>query len=385
MLGIYYKPRKELKFNANAQNLMSDTRTSALNSQSKAAIALLESLIACRSFSKEEQGTADLIAQHLQSAGVEVHRHGHNVWATSKNPDPSKPNLLLNSHHDTVKPHAQWTSDPFQPLWEEDRLIGLGANDAGASLVCLIQSFLAFYDAKELAFNLVLAASAEEEISGPNGIESLLKQADFPRIDCAIVGEPTQMQVAQAEKGLLVIDALVKGKAGHAAREEGINAIALAMEDIQFLHQQPFERVSPLLGPMKCSVTIIQAGSQHNVVPDECRYTIDCRVNDCYRLEEVMAFLQDKLHAELIPRSLRLPSSHIEDTHALIQTAKALALPCFGSPTLSDQALMPFPSIKMGPGHSGRSHTAGEYILASEIEAGLMGYQTFLTTLNTLI
>jgi acetylornithine deacetylase len=281
-----------------------------------------------------------------------------------------------------VKANASWTFDPFQATEQEGKLIGLGSNDAGASLVCLAATFISFFAKENLGFNLVMAATAEEEISGTGGIEALLNSSEFPHIDFAIVGEPTDCAMAIAEKGLMVVDAKVKGIAGHAARNEGVNAIYLALEDIQNIQNHSFAHVSELLGPVKTTVTVINAGKQHNVVPDVCDYVIDCRVNECYTLEEVLAELKTIVQAELTPRSIRLNSSKMEETHPLIQAAKAVGIPLFGSPTLSDQALLTIPSVKIGPGHSGRSHTADEYIFLDELKQGIQTYQNLLTTLS---
>lgn len=341
---------------------------------------LLAQLLACPSFSKEEQGTAAIIQDFLQAKNIPFHTVGNNVWATNKLFDAAKPSILLNSHHDTVKPNASWTHEPFAATVQDGKLIGLGSNDAGASLVCLITTFCSFFE-QELPFNLVLAATAEEEISGSGGIVSVLNSADFPAISWAVVGEPTDCQLAIAEKGLMVIDAEVKGVAGHAARNEGVNAIYLALEDINKIKSFEFPEVSPVLGPVKCTVTVIQAGKQHNVVPDACHYTIDCRVNECYSLEQVLTTLRGMVSAELTPRSIRLQSSKIPDGHPVLAAAATLGIPTFGSPTLSDQALMNFPSVKIGPGHSGRSHTADEFIYLEELKQGIQTYQHLLSQL----
>lgn len=341
---------------------------------------LLAQLIACPSFSREEQGTAAIIQDFLAARNIPFHTLGNNVWATNLHFDASKPSILLNSHHDTVKPNASWTHDPFVSTYLGDKMIGLGSNDAGASLVCLIMTFCSFY-AQDLPFNLVLAATAEEEISGTGGIESVLKSSEFPEIAWAIVGEPTDCQLAIAEKGLMVVDAEVKGIAGHAARNEGVNAIYLALEDINKIKSFEFPEISPVLGPVKCTVTVINAGKQHNVVPDLCHYTIDCRVNECYTLEQVLEILRGFVHAELTPRSIRLQSSKIPDGHPVLAAAAALGIKTFGSPTLSDQALMHFPSVKIGPGHSGRSHTADEFIYLAELKQGIQTYQHILSQL----
>ncbi len=341
---------------------------------------LLAQLIACPSFSREEQGTAAIIQDFLHDRNIPFHTLGNNVWAMNKQFDANKPSILLNSHHDTVKANSSWTFDPFVATYQDGKMYGLGSNDAGASLVCLIATFCSFYE-QNLPFNIVLAATAEEEISGTGGIESVLKSADFPQIDWAIVGEPTDCQLAIAEKGLMVIDAEVKGVAGHAARNEGVNAIYLALEDINNIKSFEFPEVSSVLGPVKCSVTVIQAGKQHNVVPDVCHYTIDCRVNECYSLEQVLDILKSLVQAELRPRSIRLQSSKIPDGHPVLGAAKALGISTFGSPTLSDQSLMHFPSVKIGPGHSGRSHTADEFIYLEELKQGIQTYQNLLSQL----
>ena len=344
------------------------------------AKSLLAQLLACPSLSREEQGTAAIIQDFLRSRNIPFHSLGNNVWATNQHFDASKPSILLNSHHDTVKPNASWSFEPYAATIQDGKMIGLGVNDAGASLVALITTFCSFYE-HTLPFNLVLAATAEEEISGTGGIESVLKSAEFPEISWAIVGEPTDCQMAIAEKGLMVIDAEVKGIAGHAARNEGVNAIYLALEDINKIKSFEFPEVSPVLGPVKCTVTVINAGKQHNVVPDLCHYTIDCRVNECYSLEQVLEILRDLVQAELTPRSIRLQSSKIPDGHPVLDAATALGITCFGSPTLSDQALMHFPSVKIGPGHSGRSHTADEFIYLEELKQGIQTYQNILSQL----
>ena len=343
---------------------------------------LLGQLIACPSLSREEDGTATIIEDFFNTKGIPTHRLHNNVWASNVLFDPNKPTILLNSHHDTVKANPSWAVDPFSALEIDGKLIGLGSNDAGASLVCLILTFCHFYEA-QLPFNLVIAATGEEENSGANGIESLLKSSEFPKISWAIIGEPTDCQLAIAEKGLMVIDAVSTGKSGHAAREEGINAIDLAIEDILKINAYKFPKNSTLLGPVKTSVTVINAGKQHNVIPEICEFSIDCRVNECYSLEEVFETLQQLVKAELKPRSLRLKPSKIESQHPIVQAAEKLGIPTFGSPTLSDQTLLHCPSVKIGPGHSGRSHTADEYILLDELKQGIQTYQTLLEQLNS--
>ncbi|GGZ30883.1 acetylornithine deacetylase [Echinicola pacifica] len=346
-----------------------------MNKLKEEALDLLKQLIETPSLSREEAATAQLIEDYLRQKGISVNRHQNNIWAKNKHFDPSLPSLLLNSHHDTVKPNNGYTKDPFQAIVEEGKLYGLGSNDAGGCLVSLIASFIHFYD-KPLPFNLILAATAEEEISGKNGIASLLPE--LPDLMLAIVGEPTLLDVAVAEKGLMVIDATVKGKAGHAAREEGINALYQALPDLNKIKEYQFKRVSEYLGKSKVSATIIQAGSQHNVVPDTCTYTLDVRVTDSYTLQEALAELETLLDATLQPRSMRLNSSALPQDHTFWSTIEALKLSCYGSPTLSDQALIPFPSVKIGPGDSARSHTPDEFIYVEEINQGIEKYVEIL-------
>ncbi len=333
------------------------------------AINLLRELITTPSFSKEEAKTADLIESCLQAFGCNTDRKKYNVWAHNRHFDADKPTLLLNSHHDTVKPNEGYTKDPFNPVIEHGQLFGLGSNDAGGPLVSLLAAFLWYHDRDDIPFNLIFAATAEEEISGRDGIELILPE--LGKIACAVVGEPTQMQMAIAEKGLMVLDAVVSGRSGHAAREEGENALYKALEDIAWIRGYHFDKVSDLLGPVKMSVTIINAGTQHNVVPDKCTYTVDVRVNECYTLEEVLEVIQANTAADLKPRSMRMRSSGIESGHPLIQAGLSLGRTCYGSPTTSDKALMPFPALKMGPGDSARSHTADEFIYLGEIESGI--------------
>ena len=338
-------------------------------------VQLLEDLIKIPSFSKEENQTADLIQKFLSEKGVETQRSGNNVWAFASEYNPILPTVWLNSHHDTVKPYSGYTNDPFTPIYSDGKLFGLGSNDAGGPLVSLIACFCHFIG-KPLPFNLLMIASAEEEISGQNGISSLI--SILPEAELAIVGEPTQMRLAVAEKGLLVIDAKIRGKAGHAAREEGINAIYLALEDLEEIRNFQFTKTSPFLGRTKVSCTVIKAGQQHNVVPDLCEYTLDVRVTDAYTLEQALEELKANLKAELQPRSLRLQSSHLPENHLMYRVAAALDLETFGSPTLSDQALIPWPSVKIGPGDSARSHSADEFIYLEEIKKGIQGYISIL-------
>jgi len=336
-------------------------------------IQLLQKLISIPSFSKQEQGTADAIVQHFTSRGIRVQRHKNNIWAVNKHYDSKKPTLLLNSHHDTVKPVKAYTKDPFFPQVEDDKLYGLGSNDAGGCLVSLIGCFLHFYEQTDLPYNIMIAATAEEEISGQDGIESVLPL--LGKIDCAIVGEPTKMEMAIAERGLLVIDCVSRGIAGHAAREEGDNAIYKALKDIAWISSYKFDKVSEVLGVVKMNVTVINTeNTAHNVVPAICNFVIDVRVNELYTFEEVLDILSANLQSELKPRSTRMRSSIIELTHPLVKAGLSLNRGYYGSPTTSDKALMPFPALKMGPGDSARSHTADEYIYLDEIEEGIALY-----------
>ena len=343
------------------------------------AITLLETLIAIPSFSREENGTADHIEAYLKGLGISTERLQNNVWAKNARYNEAKPTLLLNSHHDTVKATGDWKASPHEAITEGEKLTGLGSNDAGASLVSLMSVFVSHYN-KELPFNLIYAASAEEEISGKQGME-LLREHLSP-IALAIVGEPTQMELAVAEKGLMVVDCIYKGKAGHAARKEGINAIYKAMKDIHWIEHHQFPKVSEHLGEVNMAVTIINAGKQHNVVPAECHFTIDVRSTDQYSNEEVLKTLKDELSSEVNARSTRLNPSGIDKGHPICRVAQKLDLKTYGSPTLSDQALMPWPSVKIGPGNSARSHTANEYILHSEIDQGIEIYTNIIKELT---
>lgn len=336
------------------------------------AISLLTRLISIQSFSREEEATASEIADFLEAREIPFKRKKNNIWAFNKEFNPAKPTILLNSHHDTVKPNPSWTLNPYEPLEKDGKLYGLGSNDAGGCLVSLLATFVHFYPQTELDYNLVIVASAEEEISGKEGIEIVMPE--LPPISFAIVGEPTEMHLAVAEKGLLVVDCVAKGKSGHAAREEGENAIYIALEDIDWIRSYQFPKVSPTLGQVKMSVTIINAGSQHNVVPDRCGFTIDIRVTDQYELEEILEILGQHMKSELTPRSIRLRPSSIPMDHPIVAAGLALGRNTYGSPTTSDQALLSCPSLKMGPGHSQRSHTADEFIYLFEIELGIAQY-----------
>lgn len=337
------------------------------------AIDLLKKLIATPSFSKEEEKTALIIEEFLQSKNVPAERILNNVWARNKFFDESKPTLLLNSHHDTVKPNRGYIMNPFSAEEKEDKLFGLGSNDAGGALVSLIATFLYWYEKKDLKYNLILAATAEEEISGKNGVEILLPH--LGKIDCGIVGEPTLMQMAVAERGLLVIDCIARGRAGHAAREEGENAIYKAIKDIEWFRSYSFPKVSELLGPVKMSITSIETDNKaHNIVPSQCTFVADIRVNELYSFEEVLHTIEQNIQGKLQPRSTRLRSSSIELDNPLVVAGKNLGRTYYGSPTTSDKALMPFPTLKMGPGDSARSHIADEFIYLDEINEGIEFY-----------
>jgi len=343
------------------------------------SVELLKQLIAIPSFSKTEDNTCDAINDFFKARGIQPEVLGNNVWVVNRYYDKQKPTLLLNSHHDTVKPNADYSRNPFTPSIEDGKLFGLGSNDAGGPLVSLIAAFLHFESHKSLPFNVVMAATAEEEISGSGGIESIWN--DLPKIDFAIVGEPTGMNIAIAEKGLLVLDCISKGKAGHAAREEGDNAIYKAMKDIEWFRSFQFPKTSATLGDIKMSVTIIQAGHAHNQVPEECKFTVDCRVTDAYTLEEVIDIIKENVSCEVKPRSVRLRPSGIDPQHPLIKAGRQLKKEMYGSPTTSDQALIPVPSIKMGPGDSARSHSADEFIYLEEIKKGIVDYIQLIESL----
>lgn len=340
------------------------------------ALELLQQLISIPSFSREEDKTANLLMSFFSFHGMEAHRKGNNVWAANKHFDPSRPTILLNSHHDTVKPNPGYTRNPFSADVENDKLYGLGSNDAGGPLVSLIMTFFYFHNQQNLKYNLIIAATAEEEISGTNGVELIWN--DLPKIDFAIVGEPTLTDIAVAEKGLLVLDCVAKGKAGHAAREEGVNAIYKALKDIEWFRNYQFPKISDSLGSVKMSVTVINAGQAHNQVPPECKFTVDVRVTDAYTLEEVLDIINKHVSCEVMPRSLRLRSSGVPETHPLVMAGNSLGKKLYGSPTTSDQALIPVPSIKMGPGDSARSHSADEFIYVKEIEEGIESYISLL-------
>ena len=336
------------------------------------AIDLLKQLIAIPSFSKEESETAGCLENFLHKKNIKVNRYLNNVWATNKYFDGTKKTLLLNSHHDTVKPNAGYTLNPFEAIEKDGKLFGLGSNDAGGCLVSLLATFVYFYEA-ELPFNLIFAASAEEEISGKNGVEILLKH--LPEIDCAIVGEPTLLNMAVAEKGLLVLDCIAHGKAGHAARNEGVNALYIAMHDIEWLSTFNFPKTSSLLGPVHVAVTSINTENKmHNVVPSACNFLVDVRVNELYSFEEIISIIEAHIKSEIRPRSIRLKASFINESHPLVKAGTEMGISSYGSPTCSDMALMDFPSLKIGPGDSARSHIADEFIFLNELEEGIKTY-----------
>ncbi|MBN8686781.1 MAG: M20 family metallo-hydrolase [Chitinophagales bacterium] len=341
------------------------------------AIDLLKELIATPSFSKQEDQTAGILCRFIGERNIVHTRVGNNVFALNKYYDEQKPTILLNSHHDTVKPNPQYSKDPFAPLVEDGKLYGLGSNDAGGCLVSLLAAFIHFYTKQNGQYNVIFAATAEEEISGTGGIEHTLPY--LPKIDCAIVGEPTQMQMAVAERGLMVLDCVSHGKAGHAARNEGENAIYKALKDISWFNSYQLDKVSPLLGPSKMSVTVIETENKaHNVVPAVCKFVVDTRINELYSFEEVIELIKAHVDCEVRPRSTRLRSTSIALDHPLVKSGTALGRTYYGSPTTSDKALMPFPSLKMGPGDSARSHTADEYIFIEEINEGIALYINLL-------
>ena len=342
----------------------------------KDSLELLKKLISIQSFSKEEDKTADAIEQFLQDRGIKTNRKLNNIWAYNKHFDANKPTLLLNSHHDTVKPNSGYTRDPYDAAIEGDKLFGLGSNDAGGCLVSLIGTFLYYFELEGLKYNICLAATAEEEISGNDGLECVLP--DLGDLEFAIVGEPTQMNLAIAERGLLVLDCTSTGKAGHAAREEGDNAIYKALSDIEWFRNYRFPKVSEVFGPLKMTVTIINAGSQHNVVPATCTFTVDVRVTDAYTNEEVLEIIRANVSCEVKPRSIRLKPSSIDKEHPLVQSGIAMGRTTYGSPTTSDQALLSIPSVKVGPGDSGRSHMADEFIYVNEVAEGIELYIALL-------
>ena len=337
------------------------------------AVGLLKELISTPSFSKEEDETAGILCRFIGGKNIEHARVGNNVYALNKYYDANKPSILLNSHHDTVKPNKGYTFDPFSPFEKDGKLFGLGSNDAGGCLVSLLATFRYFYDRPDTKYNVIFAASAEEEISGVNGIELVLPY--LGKIDCGIVGEPTKLEMAVAERGLMVIDCTAEGRAGHAARNEGDNALYKAVDDIEWIRNYKFEKVSPLLGESRLTVTVISTENvQHNVVPSTCKFVIDVRVNELYTFDEILNALQKNLKSKFKPRTTRMKSTSISMDHPLVKAGIKLGRGYYGSPTTSDKALMPFSTLKMGPGDSARSHTADEYIYIDEIKEGIETY-----------
>lgn len=343
------------------------------------SIDLLKQMIAIPSVSKEEDDVAGLITQYIEGKGLTIHRKGNNVWTMSPEFNPEKPAVLLNSHIDTVKPVSTWTVNPFQPIEQEDRITGLGSSDAGASVVSLLHAFL-FLIQKEQPCNFIFLASCEEEISGKNGVESVLPE--LPEISLGVIGEPTQMQPAIAEKGLMVLDCSVYGISGHAARNEGENAIYKAIPSIEWFRNYNFPKQSDLLGSVKMTVTMIQSGQQHNVIPDLCTFVVDVRTNECYSNIEILDIVTKECGCEVKARSTRLNSSSISINHPIVQRALLMGKKAFGSPTLSDQSLMNFPTLKIGPGNSALSHTANESIHCPEIREAIELYIKLLNNLN---
>ena len=339
------------------------------------AVQLLKKLIATPSVSRNEKDAADIMEQTIRSYGFEPQREANNLWIIDPHYDESRPTLLLNAHIDTVKPVASWSRDPFSPDVEDGVLYGLGSNDCGGGLCSLLQIFRMLTE-KPQSYNLIYLASAEEEVSGKDGITRALPL--LPHIDLAIVGEPTGMNPAVAEKGLMVLDVIAHGKSGHAARNEGVNAIYEALDDMCWIRDYKFEKVSEFLGPTKMTLTVVNAGTQHNVIPDKCTMLVDIRTNEFYDNEEVYEFIRQHLKSEVKAHSFRLKSSRIDPEHPLIRKCVAMGMKPFGSPTLSDQALMHFPSFKLGPGESSRSHSANEFIRISEIRDAIAKYETLL-------
>ena len=339
------------------------------------AIELLKQIISIPSFSKQEDKVADLITDVLKRYRFDVHRKGNNVWSRSKNFDDAKPTLLLDAHLDTVRPNGIWDSDPFTPVVKEGKLFGLGSNDTGGSLVSMLAVFVELASGS-LPCNLIFLASAEEENTGSGGIQSVFPE--LGRVDFALVGEPTGMCPAIAEKGLMVLDCYARGKAGHAAREEGVNAIYEAMEDIHWFRTYRFEKISELLGPVKMSVTGIEAGTLHNMVPATCHFMVDIRVNELYTNQEIFDTIRDHVKCDMIPRSFSLNSSSVSPSHPMVKRCIELGLSPYGSPTTSNQAVIPCPSLKIGPGNSARSHTANEYIRLEEIREGIKWFKSII-------
>lgn len=345
---------------------------------------LLQQLIAIPSLSREEDKTADCFVDFFQTQEIPHHREGNNIWVTNKYFDLHKPSILLNSHHDTVPPNEGYTRNPHQPSIIDGKLYGLGSTDAGAALVSLLACFLYYYEERNMLFNIVFAATAEEEISGANGIESLFAIPAFKTnfsapASFAIVGEPTQLQLAIAEKGLMVLDCKATGKAGHAARTEGDNALYKAIEAINWFQTYEFDRLSPFLGATKMTVTSIEtANKAHNIIPDQCSFVVDIRLNECYTHDELLVIIRQHVGVTVIPRSTRIRSTLIEEDHPIVQAGIALGKNVFGSPTTSDKALIPLPTLKAGPGYSAQSHSADEFVLLNDLKEGVSFYIALL-------
>ncbi len=344
------------------------------------SISLLKNLIATQSFSGEEQDVANLIKEWFSDHSIKYELDKNNVWAKNKYFDAAKKTILLNSHHDTVKPNKNYTKNPFHPEINDGKLYGLGSNDAGGCLVSLLATFTYFYEKADLKYNFVMVASAEEESSGQSGLNSMLKI--IPKIDFAIIGEPTLMQLAIAEKGLLVLDCVAKGTAGHAAHGIADNSIYNAIEDIKWIQKFEFLKISETLGKVKMTVTQIEAGNQHNVIPATCNFVVDVRVTDAYSNQEVLDIVKANVKSAVTARSLRLNSSSISNNHPIVQAGIKLGRETYGSPTLSDQSVLTCPSLKLGPGDSLRSHTADEFIYIQEIEEGI---ELYIKILNEIV
>ncbi len=345
-------------------------------------IELLKQLIAIPSVSREEGAAADCLQEWMEGRGLQVHRKFNNLWVETE-PESSRPTILLNAHIDTVKPAPGYTRDPFTPSLEGDRLYGLGSNDDGGSLVSLLEVFLRLRG-KELPYRLVFSASAEEEVCGATGLASIL--TEMGKVELGIIGEPTGMQMAVAEKGLLVLDCTSHGQSGHAARNEGVNALYAALDDIEWFRSYNFPKVNPQLGPVKMTVTIINAGTQHNVVPDKCVFTVDIRPNGEYTNREILDIVRANVRCDVHPRSMLHNSSSIPADHPFVKAGLELGLGAFGSPTTSNQTVITeFKTIKIGPGQSSRSHSADEYICVNEIEDAVDIYLKLLESYgNTL-
>ncbi len=347
------------------------------------AIDLLKQLIVTQSFSKEEENTAAILEEWFHEKGIPFQREGNNIWAKNKYFNNAKPTVLLNSHHDTVRPNKNYTRDPFAATVEDGKLFGLGSNDAGGCLVSLMAAFAFFYEKEDLAYNLIVAPTAQEENSGLDGVKSILHH--FENVEFALVGEPTLLDLAIAEKGLMVLDITIKGTAGHAAHRYDDQPIFNALPVLNWFKDFQFPIISEQLGKVKMTVSQINAGTQHNVVPGELKLVVDCRVTDAYSNREVYDIICKHVASEKViveARSFRLNSSSISSEHPIVKAGESMGKKTYGSPTLSDQANMSFPSLKMGPGDSTRSHSADEFIFIAEIEEGI---KTYIELLNKIL